>query len=207
MVQFGWFGRPSISDLIIDDTGTTDSNPLAAILRVLAISSDKLIDSSAIQSIDMTTLPEVSALGSLFQSALEDYEKQTAINPVQHPLAIQLEGCSSVESVTEVLEYQARAFREFQGNSKIMTLLKNAVQILHKLSATVVHGEDIGPVCLKSRYSSFYVNHSSSAAGPTCENDIYQYRNPPRRRYLRISYERIATTFRCTGSQRRQCEL
>jgi fungal STAND N-terminal Goodbye domain len=100
----------------------------------------------------MATLSESTFLESLFQSALEEYEKQTGIELARHPLAIQLERCNTVESITEVLQDQARAFREFRGDdNKILTLLKQAAQILHKLSATVVLGEAIGPVCRNGR--------------------------------------------------------
>ncbi|KAH9965155.1 hypothetical protein BJV74DRAFT_990815, partial [Russula compacta] len=98
----------------------------------------------------MATHTESFVLESIFQSALEEYENQTGINLIQHPLAIQLERCSSVESITDILEQQAQAFREFRGgNNKIMTLLKHAVQVLHKLSAPAALGEHIGiPVSL-----------------------------------------------------------
>jgi fungal STAND N-terminal Goodbye domain len=84
---------------------------------------------------------------SLFQSALDEYEKQTGINLVEHPLAAQLDGCDSVDSITEVLQEQARSFREFRGSdNKIMKSLRRAVQVLHKLSGSVVIGEAIGLV-------------------------------------------------------------
>lgn len=95
----------------------------------------------------MATLSENSVFESLFQSALEDYEKQTGINLVGHPLAVQLDGCDSVDSINEVLQEQARSFREFRGSdNKIMKLLRRAVQVLHKLSGTAVFGEAIGLV-------------------------------------------------------------
>ncbi|KAH9986995.1 hypothetical protein BJV74DRAFT_508193 [Russula compacta] len=92
----------------------------------------------------MATLSQSSVFESLFQSALIEYENQTGINLLRHPIAVQLERCSSVESVTEVLQQQAQAFREFRGsNNRIATLLRHTVQIIHKLSAHVVRGEDI----------------------------------------------------------------
>jgi hypothetical protein len=101
---------------------------------------------------DMATLSEPSFFESLFQSALEDYQKQTGIDLVRHPLTIQLERCNTVESITEVLQGQARAFHDFRGDdNKIMTLLKQAAQIFHKLSATVVLGEAVGLVCRNGR--------------------------------------------------------
>ena len=96
----------------------------------------------------MATLHELSNFESLFQSALEEYEVQTEINLVRHPLAAQLEPCNTVESITEVLQGQAQSFRELpQGNNKLVTLLKQTVQILHKLSAGVVLIESLSLVC------------------------------------------------------------
>ena len=52
-------------------------------------------------------------LQSLFEAALHNYEEQTGMKLIDHPLARQLENCNSVESITEVLQEQARAFTEF----------------------------------------------------------------------------------------------
>jgi hypothetical protein len=72
----------------------------------------------------------------LFEAALQDYEKQTGIILAKHPLAEQLQICDTVESVTAVLRGQTQAFSEFRGRDKIMKPLKNALSVLHKLSAT-----------------------------------------------------------------------
>ena len=96
----------------------------------------------------MATLSESSVFGTIFQSALEEYEKQTGIDLVKHPLAAQLEHCDSVESVTQALQDQAQAFRDFRrGNNKAITFLNNAVQLLHMLSSTLALGEAVGHVC------------------------------------------------------------
>ena len=108
----------------------------------------------------MATLSQSSVFESLLQSALDEYENQTGINLLQHPLAVQLERCSSVESITEVLQQQAQAFREFRGsNNRIATLLRHTIQILHKLSAHVVLGEQIVLVRQKAQQvmGSFYL--------------------------------------------------
>jgi len=98
----------------------------------------------------MGTLSESFDFDALFQYALEQYEKETEINLARHPLALQLERCDSVESITRTLEEQAKAFSEFRGtNHKVIKLLKNAVQALHKLSGTAALGGSIGLVCPK----------------------------------------------------------
>lgn len=96
----------------------------------------------------MTTPSESSNFNALFQSALEDYERETGIDLVKHPLAAQLDICDSVESVTQALQKQAQAFYEFRGsNNKVATLIQIAAQVLHRFSSTVVPGETVGLVC------------------------------------------------------------
>jgi hypothetical protein len=96
----------------------------------------------------MAAISDPSMFQLLFQSALEEYEKQTGINLAGHPLAFQLEHCYSVESITKLLHDQARTFFQFRGNdNKLMTVLKHTVQALHILSGTVTAGGAFGLVC------------------------------------------------------------
>jgi hypothetical protein len=96
----------------------------------------------------MATQPESLVIESLLQSALEVYEKETGIKLVEHPLATQLDGCDSVETITQALQERAQTFREFRGgNHKAIALLKRTVQALHKLSGTTALVESIGLVC------------------------------------------------------------
>ena len=86
----------------------------------------------------------------LFQSALEEYEKETGINLVnlEHPLVAELERCDSLESITRVLQEKAQAFCEFRRNKpKGIELLKHAACALHVLSGMAALGESIGFVC------------------------------------------------------------
>jgi hypothetical protein len=95
---------------------------------------------------DMSDQSGQSRLQVLFEAALQDYEKQTGIVLVKHPLAQQLQGCDSVESVSAVLHEQTQAFSEFCRRDRILKPLTNAVSVLHKLSATTDLGEAIGLV-------------------------------------------------------------
>jgi hypothetical protein len=87
-----------------------------------------------------------SRLQVLFEAALQDYEKQTGIVLAKHPLAEQLQNCDSVDSVTGILREQLQAFSESRGRDKIMTILKNTLSVLYKLSATAHFGRAIGLV-------------------------------------------------------------
>jgi len=88
-----------------------------------------------------------SHLQSLFDAALEDYEKQTGMKLIDHPLARQLENCHSVDAIMDVLQQQAHAFTEFRGeDGKVKKSLKRAVHILHVLSTSTTLGEGVGLV-------------------------------------------------------------
>jgi fungal STAND N-terminal Goodbye domain len=83
--------------------------------------------------------PSDSMLQSLFDTALRDYEEQTGMKLIEHPLARQLENCNSVESITAVIQEQARAFTELRRDEdKVMKPLERVVQVLHMLSTNLV---------------------------------------------------------------------
>ena len=95
----------------------------------------------------MSDLSPSSHLQVLFEAALRDYEKQTGTKLAEHPLARQLETCNSIESVTAVIQGQARDFGEFKGcESKVTKSLLRAVSILYPLSAALC--EAVPLVCL-----------------------------------------------------------
>ena len=106
---------------------------------------------------DTTDQSTSSRLRSLFKSALEDYETKTKITLDQHPLAKQLENCNSVESITAVLQDQARAFGEFKGRDRIMKSIRRTVSFLYNLSATAALGDDLGLVRQKT-LTTFHVS-------------------------------------------------
>jgi hypothetical protein len=83
---------------------------------------------------------------ALFESALHDYEKQTGIPLANHPLAGQLQNCQSVDSVTTLLQDQARAFSGFRGSDRIMKSLKSVVTTLSRVSATATLAHAVGMV-------------------------------------------------------------
>ena len=87
----------------------------------------------------------------LFESALQDYQKQTGTTLASHPLAEKLQNCDSAESVTALLQEQARAFTEFRGgDGKIMKSLTTVVSVLYTLSASTALGGAIGLVRRKA---------------------------------------------------------
>jgi len=68
-----------------------------------------------------------------FEHALRAYEEKAGVSLTQHPLAIKLQTCDSVEAIIGLLQDQAQAFRDLQGSDKIMKSLETTVSILSKL--------------------------------------------------------------------------
>jgi hypothetical protein len=82
-----------------------------------------------------------------FESALQDYVNQTGITLSKHPLAEQLQNCSSVESITALLQEKAQALGEIQGSDRMMNSLNNVVSIMCSLSGSAALSDATGLVC------------------------------------------------------------
>ena len=78
---------------------------------------------------------ESARFQTLFEAALQAYEKKTGVSLAQHPLAIKLQSCDTAEAITGLLQNQAQAFRDLQGSDKIMKTLQSTVSNLSKLSS------------------------------------------------------------------------
>lgn len=78
-----------------------------------------------------------SRLRALFELALRDYESTTNIPLAKHPLAEKLENCHSVETITALIQDQAKGFR---GNDRIMRSIESTVSVLNQLSAVTTLG-------------------------------------------------------------------
>lgn len=84
-----------------------------------------------------------------FASALQDYERQTGINLVDHPLTKRLQGCRTVEDVMGILREQAQEIEHFHGNNhddgdgRLMKSLRGAVYVLYELSISSILGDVI----------------------------------------------------------------
>ena len=83
---------------------------------------------------------------ALFDSALQAYEKDTGVPLADHPLAAQLQDCHSVESITLLLQHQAKHFGDFRGKNRVMKLIESTVSILSTLSANTALGGSISLV-------------------------------------------------------------
>jgi hypothetical protein len=84
----------------------------------------------------------------LFGSALQAYEKKTGFTLAQHPLAVQIQSCHSVDDITALLQGQAMTFSDFQASDKIMKSIKTIVSILAPLSDAAFLVDAVGLVRL-----------------------------------------------------------
>jgi hypothetical protein len=108
----------------------------------------------------------------LFESALQDYQSQTGTTLANHSLAAKFQYCDAVESITAVLQEQARAFTEFRGDDgKIMKCLQGVVSVLYTLSTSTALGEAIGLVCTNALMEIAHLM-LHLAAFPTCKGHI-----------------------------------
>jgi len=85
-----------------------------------------------------------------FESALQAYQKTTGITLAEHQLAVRLQNCDSIDSITTLFKYEAPSFSDLQGGDRIMKSIENTVSILYKLSTTAPLGDVIGLVCRKA---------------------------------------------------------
>ncbi|KAH9956740.1 hypothetical protein BC827DRAFT_1385898, partial [Russula dissimulans] len=83
---------------------------------------------------------------SLFQVALDDFEKKSGINLVQHQIFNKLMTCQSVASIIDVLHEQTVALRNSRGDDhgKLMKWINRIVDILHTLSTNDALVEGVG---------------------------------------------------------------
>jgi hypothetical protein len=94
----------------------------------------------------MDDQPGFPRFRALFESALQDYEKNAGVNLTEHPLAMQLHNSESTGSITATFQSQVQAFSEFQGRDRVIESINNTVSILSTISATASLGDAIGLV-------------------------------------------------------------
>ncbi|KAH8987679.1 hypothetical protein EDB86DRAFT_3104966 [Lactarius hatsudake] len=86
----------------------------------------------------------------IFEKVLKDYKKKTGTDLATHPLAAEINGCDSSESILAVLEGKANELRRSRSSDDRLTKwLKPTVNILNALSVTL--GEGAGLAFLPTR--------------------------------------------------------
>jgi hypothetical protein len=113
----------------------------------------------------------------LFESALQAYEDKVVVTLAEHPLAIQLQSCNTVESITAVLQGQLKAFSEFRRGETGMEPIKNTISILTKVSDAATFAVGIGLVGRQVRLMCS-TTLTVFTAIPTCKSNIRWSRYP-----------------------------
>jgi hypothetical protein len=84
-------------------------------------------------------------LQTLFESALQSYQKKTGITLPDHPLVVQIQICDTVESITTILQDQTQAFSHLPECDRILKSIKTTVSILTRLSSAASLADAFGP--------------------------------------------------------------
>jgi len=81
----------------------------------------------------------------LIVDALANYANQTGIDLSNNPFADKLQLSNSPDAIIELLHEREKAFKEYRdGNRKLISCLKPAVQVLHAFSGVL--GESVSLV-------------------------------------------------------------
>jgi hypothetical protein len=126
-----------------------------------------------------------SILQALFNTALQEYKDKTGCSLVDHPFAKQFQECDSVESITTILEEQARIFRKFRDHGKLVNSLKRLVDVLCSPFFTTVLEKGIDLIVRPKKHSLVYlVPDRYCTAIPACESNICWHPYPTHRMSL-----------------------
>jgi hypothetical protein len=72
---------------------------------------------------------------ALSESGLQAYEKKTGIKLAEHPLALRIQSCRSVDDISTLLQSQAEAAGDLRASDRIMKAIKRTLSIVVPLSA------------------------------------------------------------------------
>jgi hypothetical protein len=151
-----WLGMVWVLPVLVNvesDAGTLHTNKWNQTFNGKCFGEPSLPHPTTASECNMSDQSGSSHFQVLFESALQDYERQTGITLAKHPLAEQLQTCQSIGSVTTLLQEQARAFNKFRGNDKTIKSIESAVSALSRVSATASLGQAIGMVRPSGRRS------------------------------------------------------
>ena len=76
----------------------------------------------------------------LFIDAFDNYARQVGVDLTKNPIADALRGCDSPDSVLELLQDKANAFKNFRDGNPgriLMNWLKPVVQVVHGFSGVL----------------------------------------------------------------------
>ena len=130
----------------------------------------------------MTEQPETARFRELFDTALQDYQKQTGIElskDPDHPLALQLQRLHSEDDITNLLQDRAKAFDTIREKDRILKAIKTTVSVLTSLSGDASLADNFGLVCQRTLVACS-TSLTNLSAIPTCKSSACWSRRPPR---------------------------
>lgn len=120
---------------------------------------------------DMSDRPLPTGFRARFQSAVQEYARQTGIDLVNHPLAQQLENCDSYESVVNVLQ------NLLKDPTASRASVSSGLQAF-SVSRSRAEFSNFSQVCLGRK--AFCVNDAYSTVISTFKSTAGWYRDPSR---------------------------
>jgi hypothetical protein len=90
---------------------------------------------------DMANQSESTRFKVRFESALQTYQQTTGLTLAEHPLAVELRSCHSVDSITAILKREARTSNDVLGSHRIKSSIESIVSMLSALSTTASLGD------------------------------------------------------------------
>ncbi len=80
----------------------------------------------------------------ILDAALGEYEKSTGNKLLDHPLAIELQHCDTVDTTLAILEDQAKAFQQFKnGDQSLMKWIDPLTRVLFGVCGTLSEGDQV----------------------------------------------------------------
>ena len=125
----------------------------------------------------MSSIPSTSAshsnFASLFNTALEKYNRKTKQDLVKHPLLPRLQSCNSPEDILVVLREEAPDFSQSQnsGDDGLTTWVTPTVNVLYSFSATL--GGVVGLVNIRLFPYRIAQSNIYLSGIPTSEHNFY----------------------------------
>jgi len=92
-------------------------------------------------------MSDQSRFRAIFESALQDYERETGTELVNHPLTRRFVNCHSIESVIAILQEQVQPVSGFSGSGRgdggrFEKSLKRVASALYTLSTSTALGRE-----------------------------------------------------------------
>ena len=136
------------------------------------------------------TISTSSPFEALLNAALAKNIEETGKDLRNHPLANQIDACTTPESLLALFQEQAQTFDEFRnGNHKLIKWLQPIINHLHTLSTSPILSRSVSAV---SPYRAdvllfclFFNVLTNLVAISSCDSDLDWNQHPPFRAYLR----------------------